>query len=75
VTAYASDLSALRVAYLIEKDAVDFYMRAAGEARDLNARRMFGNLARMETGHLGLLEREYNLLKAQFQDAMGFTPF
>jgi rubrerythrin len=75
VVAYSSDLSALRVAYLIEKDAVDFYSRAAGETHDLNGQRMFQDLAKMETGHLRLLEGEYNFLKGQFQIAMGFAPF
>jgi rubrerythrin len=75
LTAYTSDLSALRLAYLIEKDAVDFYTRAAAETEDANGRRMFLDLARMETGHLKLLEGEYSFLKDQFQHAMGFAPF
>ena len=75
VVAHTSDLSALRVAYLIEKDAVDFYTRAGAETGDPNGKRMFQDLAHMETGHLMLLEREYNLLRDQFQSAMGFAPF
>jgi rubrerythrin len=75
VTAYTSDLSALRVAYLIERDAVDFYTRAAAETENPSGRRMFADLAAMETTHLGLLEREYNFLKDEFQNAMGFAPF
>lgn len=75
IVAHTSDLSALRVAYLIEKDAVDFYTRAAAQTEDPNGRRMFTDLAAMERGHLRLLEGEYNSLKASFQDAMGFTPF
>ena len=75
VVAYTSDLSALRLAYLIEKDATDFYTRAAQESDDPNGRRMFADLARMEKGHLDLLEGEYELLKGQFQMAMGFSPF
>lgn len=75
VTAYTSDLSALRVAYLIEKDAVEFYTRAAAETEDVNGRRMFLDLARMETAHLRRLEGEYSFLRDQFQHAMGFAPF
>lgn len=75
VVAYTSDLSALRVAYLIEKDAVDFYTRAAAQTDDDNGQRMFRDLARMEEGHLRMLEREYEFLKAQFQTTMGFAPF
>jgi rubrerythrin len=75
VTAYTSDLSALRVAYLIEKDAVDFYTRAAAETGDPRGRRMFADLAQMETAHLRRLEGEYGFLRDQFQHAMGFAPF
>jgi hypothetical protein len=36
---------------------------------------MFEDLARMEQGHLDLLEGEYNFLRGQFQTVMGFAPF
>lgn len=75
LVAYTSDLSALRVAYLIEKDAVDFYARAARETTDPNGKRMFLDLVKMEQDHLDLLEGEYNYLRGQFQTAMGFAPF
>lgn len=75
VVAYTSDLSALRVAYLIEKDAVDFYRRAAQKIDDPNGKRMYLDLVRMEEGHLALLQGEYDFLRGQFQMAMGFAPF
>lgn len=75
LVAYTSDLSALRLAYLIEKDAVDFYRRAAQETDDPNGKRMFLDLVKMEQGHLDLLEGEYNFLRGQFQTSMGFAPF
>ena len=75
IVAHSSDLSALRVAYLIEKDAVEFYKRAAQETDDRNGRRMFLDLAQMEQTHLELLENEYNSLRDSFQSAMGFSPF
>jgi len=75
VVAYTSDLSALRVAYLIEKDAVDFYRRAAQETDDPNGKRIYLDLVRMEEGHLALLQGEYDFLRSQFQTAMGFAPF
>jgi rubrerythrin len=75
VVAYTSDLSALRMAYLIEKDAVDFYTRAAQQTSDPNGKRLFLDLVEMERGHLDLLEGEYNFLRGQFQTAMGFSPF
>ena len=75
VVTYTSDLSALRVAYLIEKDAVDFYRRAAQETDDTNGKRMYLDLVKMEEGHLALLQGEYDYLRNQFQMAMGFAPF
>ncbi len=75
IVAHTSDLSALRVAYLIERDAVDFYTRAAAQTDDRNGQRMFQDLAEMERVHLRLLEREYTFLLDQFQMAMGFAPF
>jgi rubrerythrin len=75
VVEYTSDLSALRVAYLIEKDAMDFYTHAAEQTGDPNGRRMFADLAEMERGHLNLLEGEYSFLRGQFHTAMGFAPF
>lgn len=75
VMAYTSDLSALRMAYLIEKDAVDFYTRAAEGTDDPNGQLMFQDLIKMEKAHLDLLEGEYDFLRGQFQSAMGFAPF
>jgi hypothetical protein len=72
---YTSDLSALRLAYLIEKDAVDFYRRAAEQTADPDGKRMFLDLVKMERAHLDLLEGEYDFLQGQFQTAMGFAPF
>ncbi len=75
LVAYTSDLSALRMAYLIEKDAVDFYSHAAEQTEDPDGKRMFQELTRMEQGHLELLRGEYEFLRGQFQTAMGFAPF
>jgi rubrerythrin len=75
LVAYTSDLSALRVAYLIEKDAVDFYRRAAQETHDPNGKRMYLDLVKMEENHLALLQGEYEFLRGEFQIAMGFAPF
>jgi rubrerythrin len=75
IVAYTSDLSALRVAFLIEKDAVDFYRNAAQETGDPNGKRIYLDLVRMEESHLALLQGEYDFLRGQFQTAMGFAPF
>ena len=75
IVEYTSDLSALRVAYVTEKDAMDFYAQASEQTDDPNGKRMFLDLAEMERRHLNLLEGEYNFLRGQFQTAMGFAPF
>jgi rubrerythrin len=75
VSAYTSDLSALRLAFLIEKDAVAFYTRAAAETVDPAGRETYERLAAMETEHQRILEEEYNALAKEFWGEMGFEPF
>jgi rubrerythrin len=75
VSAYTSDLSALRLAFLIEKDAVAFYTRAAAETEDPAGKEMYERLAAMETEHQRILEEEYNALAKEFWGTMGFEPF
>jgi rubrerythrin len=75
VDQYTSELSALRMAYLIEKDAVTFYTRAASETEDPNGRAMYERLVEMEKEHQRILEEEYNALAKEFWGTMGFEPF
>ena len=75
LNAYTSDLSALRMAFLIEKDAVAFYTRAAAETEDPDGKAMYERLAEMEKEHQRILEEEYNTLAKEFWDTMGFEPF
>jgi rubrerythrin len=72
---HTSELSALRMAYLIEKDAVTFYTRAAHETGDPDARAMYDRLVEMEQEHQQILEEEYNALAKEFWSTMGFEPF
>ena len=75
VSAYTSDLSALRLAFLIEKDAVVFYTRAASETEDPDGKAMYERLVEMEKEHQRILEEEYNALAKEFWSTMGFEPF
>jgi rubrerythrin len=75
VAAYTSELSALRMAYLIERDAVTFYTRAASETEDPDGRAMYERLVEMEKEHQRILEEEYNALAKEFWSTMGFEPF
>jgi rubrerythrin len=75
VDTYTSELSALRMAYLIERDAVTFYTRAASETEDPDGRVTYERLVVMEKEHQGILEEEYNALAREFWSTMGFEPF
>ena len=75
VSDYTSELSALRMAYLIEQNAVAFYSKAARETGDPTAKAMFENLADWERGHREVLEREYRFLSDRFKLDVGFAPF
>ena len=75
VNAYTSDLSALRMAFLIEKDAVAFYTKAAAKTEDPNGKEIYERLVEMEREHQRILEEEYNALGREFWGTMGFEPF
>ena len=72
---YTSELSALRMAYLIEKNAVEFYTKAARETQDPIGRTLFHELAEWEGGHQRVLEQEYQFLADRFKLDLGFAPF
>jgi rubrerythrin len=75
VSAYTSDLSALRLAFLIEKDAVAFYTRAAKETEDPLGREVYESLVAMEREHQRILEEEYKALAKEYWGDVGFEPF
>jgi rubrerythrin len=75
VNAYTSELSALRLAFLMEKDAVVFYTRAAAETVNSDGKAMYERLVEMEKEHQRILEEEYNALAKEFWRTMGFEPF
>ncbi|MFW6082743.1 MAG: ferritin-like domain-containing protein [Chloroflexota bacterium] len=72
---YTSELSALRMAFLIEKNAVAFYTKAARETDDPVGAAMYQDLADWEREHQGMLEQEYRFLADRFKLDMGFAPF
>jgi rubrerythrin len=75
ISDYTSELSALRMAYLIEKNAGAFYKKAAREAEDPTAKAMYEDLAEWERGHQEVLEKEYRFLADRFKLDVGFAPF
>jgi rubrerythrin len=72
---YTSELTALRMAYLIENSAVAFYTKAARETNDPVGRAMYEDLASWERTHQRILEQEYQFLANRFKLDMGFAPF
>jgi rubrerythrin len=75
INAYTSDLSALRMAYLIERDAVGFYSKAASETDEPDGKAVYEYLVAMEKDHQRILEQEYKALAKEFRSSMGFEPF
>jgi rubrerythrin len=75
INSYTSELSVLRMALLMEKDAVAFYSKAASETDDPNGKAMYQYLVEMEREHQRILEEEYNALAKEFWGTMGFEPF
>jgi rubrerythrin len=72
---YTSELTALRMAYLIENSAVAFYTKAARETDDPVGKAMYEDLASWESTHQRILEQEYQFLANRFKLDMGFAPF
>lgn len=75
VREHTTELSALRVGYLIERDAVSFYTRAAENVADPAVKALFERLARWEQEHQRVLEEAYRFLAEQFKREAGFEPF
>jgi rubrerythrin len=60
VNEHTSPGEAIKLAMERERKAHDFYMQCASLVGDPGVRKMFEFLAREETKHFELLEREYN---------------
>jgi rubrerythrin len=71
----ALELTTLRVALNMERDARDFYTAAAVKAEEGRERELFQTLARIEEGHWQLLEGSYQDLSQEYWADMGFAPF
>ncbi|MDI6601022.1 MAG: ferritin family protein [Thermoanaerobacteraceae bacterium] len=70
-----SDITLLRMAYLIEDDFMNFYKKAAENVDDLGVKNMFSGLAEWEKGHREALEKQYKeMFEANWYN-MGFYPF
>jgi rubrerythrin len=70
-----SNLSILRMAYLIEHDFANFYRNAKDFIEDEACRKMFDTLAKWEEHHEKILYQEYSALMRENWFDMGFEPF
>lgn len=65
----ASDLTIIRMAYLIENDFAEFYKHAIGLVDDKEARDFLSTLAQWENHHRDMFHSSYsNLLKKHWDD-------
>ncbi len=70
-----SDISLLRMAYLIEDDFMNFYKKAADNVDDNGVREMLLSLADWESGHRAALKKQYTAMFESNWNNMGFYPF
>ncbi len=70
-----SDMSILRMAFLIEQDFASFYEKAAKNAKDPKEKEVLERLAKWEIGHRDLLQEEYQSLMKENWFSQGFQPF
>lgn len=69
-----SDLSILRMAYLIEEDFKNFYENAAENVDDQDATEILNKLAKWEKTHRDTLYQLYRDMMKNYWDEMGFEP-
>ncbi|BBJ28608.1 ferritin family protein [Athalassotoga saccharophila] len=70
----ASQLSILRMAYLIEDDFMHFYGDSAEKIEDIDAKNVFKMLSSWEKAHRDILYSLYEEKNKEYWDEMGFTP-
>ena len=69
------DLSVLRMAYLIEKDFVEFYARAAEHEENPEVKKVLNLLSTWEEGHRKLIEKQMETIMERNNLDLGFYPF
>ncbi len=63
------------IAINMEKNAVDFYQKAAAETTEPKLQLLFDALAEWETGHVEQFSTGYEALMNKWWDSQGFTPY
>ncbi len=70
----ASELSILRMAYLIEDDFMHFYNNSSEKVSDDEVKKVLKSLASWEKEHRDMLYSLYEMRSKEYWDEMGFTP-
>lgn len=70
-----SELSALHIAIMLEKNSVDYYHQAASEATEMEEKSIYQNLAKWETNHLDGLNATYEMERDKIWREERFSPF
>lgn len=63
------DMAILRMAYLIERDAAEFYRDAASSTEDAEAVEVFNSLAKWEDAHEEMFRKEYKRRMEEYMNA------
>ncbi|MFZ5787908.1 MAG: ferritin family protein [Acidobacteriota bacterium] len=69
------EVAALSIGMTLESRAIDYFSGAAGGAADADVKQFYEFLADWERQHLEALSNLYNLVRADFWEHSGFSPF
>ncbi|MFP4462076.1 MAG: ferritin family protein [Thermotogota bacterium] len=70
----ASDISVMRMAFLIEHDFMEFYQKAAEKIDDEGGKYVLNQLSQWEKGHRDMIQRIYDEKMKKYWHEMGFEP-
>ncbi|MGC8902023.1 MAG: ferritin-like domain-containing protein [Fervidobacterium sp.] len=70
-----ADISVLRMAYLIEKDFMEFYAKAASNEKNEKVKEILTTLEKWEEGHKKIIEEQISYLIEKNHLELGFYPF
>ncbi len=70
----ASDISILRMAFLIEHDFMEFYKKAAEKTDNEGEKYVLNHLSQWEKGHRDMIQELYDDRMKKYWDEMGFEP-
>ncbi len=70
----ASDLSVVRMGFLIEDDFMKFYEKSSEKVQDSDMKRILKDLSAWEKEHRDVLQELYTDMTKDYWNEMGFTP-